>query len=132
VLCFAICPLRGATVSCVLQRALIAITDYALSKIYTRLPYGTIYGKTQRFLGIKGEVDWVLALLIWAWMRQKMWCVRYTAIAQCWPSLYYDSLNLINSGVTICTTFFNVQELYTLAAYAVACSGQFLSLRLPR
>jgi hypothetical protein len=47
-------------------------------------------------------------------MWHQMWCVRYTATAKCWPFPYCDSLNSINWGVIICTTFFYIQELCIL------------------
>ena len=69
--------------------------------------------KHSSFLGIRGEVGWVSALLIWPWMWHQMWCVRYTATVKCWPSRYCDSLNSINRVVTMCTTFFYIRELCT-------------------
>ena len=69
-----------------------------------------LWQNTAAFWALKGKWAGFSALLIWPWMWHQMWRVRYTVTAKCWPALYCDSLNYINRVVTICTTFFYIQE----------------------
>jgi hypothetical protein len=91
--------------------------------------------KHNGFLGISGTVGWALASPFDPDCGNKHTvCVRYTAVAKCWPAPCCRPLNPIkHSGdCTGCTAFLYIQELFTCPSVCCCTFHTIFSVRFFR